>query len=75
MHKDMLRNVPTKEFETPFRLVKVKVRAFKVGDGKYILHKFGPDKIGLMTNFITTQPVSLDEITNLDCRFYEEIEY
>jgi len=75
--KEMLRGIPTMEYQQE----NVTIHAFKVGDGKFTLHKRAPGKIGpigglgLMTNYITSEPVSIDQVLNFDCPAYEEIEY
>lgn len=77
--KEMLKSVPTKEFEGIAEVMEkrypVKVRAYKVGDNQFMLHKTAPDKVGFMTNYITRCAVRLSEIPNFDNREYEEIEY
>ena len=76
-HKEMLRGIPTMEYQTE----NTTIHAFKVGDGKFILHKRAPGKIGpigglgLMINYITSEPVSIDQILNFNCPAYEEIEH
>ena len=70
-HKEMLRGIPTKEYQED----NVTVHAFKVGDDKFFLHKRAKDSLGLMTNYITSGPVSIDQILNFHCPAYEEIEY
>lgn len=71
--KEMLRGIPTKEVEFPSD--HIKIRAFKVGDGQYMLHKQGPDAIGMTTNFITRESVDINQIFNYNHPAYEEIEY
>lgn len=80
--KEMLKGIPSKEISFHAQITeftdgrrKVTVQAFKVDNLNYHLHKFGPDKIGMMTHFFTKHPVPISQIGNEDCLEYEEIEW